>query len=423
MRAFLFAAALAALSHPAAPQQLCAPALSSPQADWNVSVVAGGGVGFGGSALSAPMYSVMQMAYNGTDLLLAIMSNGPGPTMLASRVVRVAADGTLLPFAGTGLYGCDSGNGGPALIASLFTPFGVAVNAATGDVFISGFYGHSVRVVRGATGLIGALFGTPGSSGFQDGPSPKANSPGRLQWDAARSALVFCDVGNNRLRAWNGSYAFTWAGNGTTHAGADPARALNATLPCAGVALMGGRGGGAFVADATSHRVRFVNISDAAVFSLGGDFSNASTATTIAGSGSAGRRFLAAPPASNIVLTLAAHGAQGPGSDVLLIGPNMSAGLLLVAEGTRAIRALNCSRGLGAAAIHRFSWAPARLPSMATGSRHSLQTWTRRGHSRQCPGRRALCTLTAAKGACAASRAASSPAWLEGLNFRSTARP
>ena len=187
LRTLLFVA----LSHPAAPQLLCASVLSpSPALDWNVSVVAGGGVGFGGSALSAPMFNVMQMAYKGTDLLLAIVSSAGGPSMLSSRVVRVAADGTLLPFAGTGLYGCDNGNGGPALIASLFTPIGVAVNAATGDVFISGAYGHSVRVVRGATGLISAFFGAIEFPGFRDGPSALLNYPGRLQWDAARSALA-----------------------------------------------------------------------------------------------------------------------------------------------------------------------------------------------------------------------------------------
>lgn len=210
------------------------------------------------------------------------------------------------------------------------------MNEATGDVFISTGYGHAVRVVRGATGIITTLFGA--GNGFRDGPSPKVDIPGRLQWDAERSALIVCDIGNSRVRSWNGSFAVTWAGNGSTFMGIDPAPILNATMPCAGIALVGGGGGGAFVLDATNHRIRFLNISD-------GGLSN-SVATTVAGSGVAGKSYLAAPPASNIVLGFASHNFQQPGTDVAFLGQSLATGLLVVSESTKTIRTLNCSLGL-----------------------------------------------------------------------------
>jgi len=312
-------------------------------------VVAGGGVGFGTSALNAPLYNVVQMAYNGTDIVLAMGTfSGIGPTMIGSRIVRITEDGILLPLAGNGLGGCPFGDGGLAVATScaLWVPFGLAINSATGDIFVSSMYSHSVRVVRGATGIITSYMGS--GPGFRDGPSPQFISPGRMQWDSYHNALIICDTSNLRIRVWNGSHGFTWAGIGSSLMGQDPSLANSATLSCSSIALtVGADGGGAAIMDPSNHRIRFLSLNNTINFNSEG-LSSTSVVTTIAGSGSAGKSFCAAPPASNIVLSLHASGTQAPGSEIVLFGgQNLSDGLLIIADsGNRVIRALNCSLGL-----------------------------------------------------------------------------
>ncbi|MGO9011944.1 MAG: hypothetical protein ACLQPN_17740 [Bryobacteraceae bacterium] len=115
------------------------------------------------------------------------------------RVRRIGPDGTIVTIAGTGVKGY-SGDGGPANAAQLFTPRNVAVDA-TGNLYIAEFEGHRVRQVTPA-GVIATVAGTGVAGlGGDGGPATLAqlNFPAGLAVDRT-GALWIADSGNNRVR-------------------------------------------------------------------------------------------------------------------------------------------------------------------------------------------------------------------------------
>ena len=80
-----------------------------------------------------------------------------------------AATGIITTVAGNGTPGF-SGDGGPATSASMFAPYGVAVDAHE-NLFIADFENQRVRRVDGVSGTITTVAGN-GQSGFSgDGGS------------------------------------------------------------------------------------------------------------------------------------------------------------------------------------------------------------------------------------------------------------
>jgi hypothetical protein len=59
--------------------------------------------------------------------------------------------GIITTIAGTGSSG-DSGDGGLATSATLNSPFGVAIDPTTGDVYFSDFYNHRIRLITKSSG-------------------------------------------------------------------------------------------------------------------------------------------------------------------------------------------------------------------------------------------------------------------------------
>jgi streptogramin lyase len=94
---------------------------------------------------------------------------------------------TLHHLAGTGRKGF-TGNGGPAKLANLSGPKGIAIGP-NGDVFLADTESHSIRVVRSATGILDLLVGD-GNRG--DGPD---GDP--LKCRTARPHGVFVDRHGN----------------------------------------------------------------------------------------------------------------------------------------------------------------------------------------------------------------------------------
>jgi len=112
-----------------------------------------------------------------------------------------AATGIISTVAGDGLYGF-TGDGGSALKASFYLPYGVAVDAQ-GDFFIADTYNNVVRKVTASTGIISTVVGLWGNSGFNGDGGPAANaglaSPQDVAVDTSGN-LYIADTYNNRVR-------------------------------------------------------------------------------------------------------------------------------------------------------------------------------------------------------------------------------
>jgi uncharacterized protein (TIGR03437 family) len=118
---------------------------------------------------------------------------------LNHRIRRVTADGIISAVAGTGLAG-SSGDEGPARVARLSAPAGVAADRA-GNIFVSDTGNHRIRQIT-PDGTIHTIAGGDGPGFAGDGGLASAallNAPGGLQADAAGN-LYFPDTNNNRVR-------------------------------------------------------------------------------------------------------------------------------------------------------------------------------------------------------------------------------
>ena len=181
---------------------------------------------------------------------------------LNHRIRRVGPDGIITTFAGSGATGLAgggfSGDGGPANMARLGFPIGLAVDAK-GVVYIAEFGNSRVRRV-GTDGIITTFAGT-GTAGFSGdgGPAVQAqlNNPNGLAVDA-RGNLYIADTNNRRIR-WVGTDGVitTMAGTGTSGFSGDggPATLAQVNFPV-GVAV--DAQGNVYIGDVNNHRVRRV---------------------------------------------------------------------------------------------------------------------------------------------------------------------
>ena len=115
-----------------------------------------------------------------------------------NRIRMVATNGTITTLAGNGLAGY-SGDGGPATLAQLASPTGVAVDAA-GSVYVSDASAYVRKILF--TGAIGTIAGN-GSQGYSgDGgaaSSAMLNRPTGLAADS-KANVYAADTGNNAIR-------------------------------------------------------------------------------------------------------------------------------------------------------------------------------------------------------------------------------
>jgi uncharacterized protein (TIGR03437 family) len=176
-----------------------------------------------------------------------------------NRVRKIAPDGTIQTFAGTGTAGF-AGDGGAATAAELNQPYGLALDRA-GNLYIADLGNARVRKVS-ADGTIQTVAGGGALSAVnlgQGGPATSAqlNEPRNVALDAAGN-LYISDFGANQVYsvAANGTLTLV-AGTGVAGFSGDGTSALLAQLSApAGLAV--DATGSIYIADSGNNRVRKV---------------------------------------------------------------------------------------------------------------------------------------------------------------------
>ena len=193
--------------------------------------------------------------------------------------------GIITTVAGNGTFGY-AGDGGPASLAVLDTPSGVAVDAA-GNLYIADSYNHRVRRVDAATGTIATYAGDGYKDLYQNGrffrdgwPAGQASLffPTDLDFDPFGN-LYILDRFNYRVRrvdAQTGDLT-TVAGNGSPKWTYSPdwvyATDVDLHSPTR-IALAGN--GDLLITDEEDNRVRRVHLQSGIIFTLAGDTDDAS---------------------------------------------------------------------------------------------------------------------------------------------------
>src|SRR3954470_24520680 len=154
-------------------------------AGWIIKTVAGTGekgfAGDGGAATAALLNGPFDIAFGGGDLYFSDTFN--------QRVRRIdRGTGIITTVAGSGEKGF-SGDGGPAIAASLDEPYGIALDRA-GNLYIADRLNKRVRRVAAATGIITTIAGP--EQGFVE--------PNGLALDPAQTLLYVADVADHRVR-------------------------------------------------------------------------------------------------------------------------------------------------------------------------------------------------------------------------------
>ena len=193
------------------------------------------------------------------DASLAVAEDGTLVTMLECAETGALADlepGFLRTVAGNGVGGW-SGDGGPANLAALNLPHGVAIDAA-GTIYIADSGNHLVRRVDALTGVVTTIagVGVPGFAG-DGGPATEAllNDPRRVAVDAAGHVFV-ADINNARIRRIDSETGLivTVAGGGAAGA-IEQANAIEADLISIG-SIAFDSAGSLFVVETGRNRIR-----------------------------------------------------------------------------------------------------------------------------------------------------------------------
>ncbi len=178
-----------------------------------------------------------------------------------SRVRRVDSSGVITTYVGTEFAGEAtpsgfSGDGGPANLAKLSTPTGLALDAA-GNLYIADSGNNRIRRVDAATQIITTVAGN-GVAGFSGdggaGTAAMLNFPKGLVADSASGSLLIADFLNHRIRSLNvGSGVITTVvGGGTLGDGAAPTSTVLVRPNDVGV----DGSGNVLIAEAPSHSIR-----------------------------------------------------------------------------------------------------------------------------------------------------------------------
>ncbi len=197
----------------------------APAKTYVVQTVAGSNfVGDGGSALNAVLSQPEGVAVDSLGNIYVADADD-------NRVRKISPGGVIQTIAGTGVAGF-AGDGGPANVALLNQPYGLALDAA-GNLYIADLGNARVREVT-ADGMIQTVAGggsTPPANNGNGGSATSAQmlQPRNVAVDSAGS-LYISDFGANRVYRVTGGMLVALAGTGNAGISGDGGRALAAQL-------------------------------------------------------------------------------------------------------------------------------------------------------------------------------------------------
>ena len=234
-----------------------------------VTVIAGRGSslasGDGGPALTAGFDAQSIALDSQGNIYIADQKN--------HRIRKIeVATGIISTVAGTGLRGF-LGDGGPADVARLNQPGGIAIDA-NNNLFIADLENHRIRKVDAQTNEITTVAGS-GISGFwgDGGGAIKAqlNRPKGLAIDANNN-LYIADQGNHCIRKvdLNHHLITTIAGNSTKGFSGDGGDAVLASLDNPTDVVLDTQGN-VYIADGNNHRVRKISASTGHIHTIVGN--------------------------------------------------------------------------------------------------------------------------------------------------------
>ena len=220
-----------------------------------ITTIAGSGVmsagGDGGPAIDGQLFFPNDVAIDGQGTIYIADSGN-------HKIRIVTPDGKIDTFAGNGTAGY-GGDGGPARMAQLNIPHGVAIDVS-GNLYIAEFENARIRKVS-PQGIITTVAGT-GAHGFggDGGPATAAqlNHPRGVAVDLSRNVYI-ADSSNHRIRKLSPDGVITTvAGTGVKGYGGDggPATSAQITYPW-DVAL--DSAGNIYFSDSENDRIRMVN--------------------------------------------------------------------------------------------------------------------------------------------------------------------
>jgi sugar lactone lactonase YvrE len=235
-----------------------------------ISTIAGNGTaafaGDGGPATGAALNAPVSAALDSAGNLYFVDEQN-------YRIRKIASSGLITTVAGNGTIG-PLGDGGPATDAQLEGANGIALDAA-GKFYIAD--GHRIRKVTIATGIIATVAGTT-SYGFSGdgGPATLAqlDYPTGIALDGSGN-LFIADARNYRVRkvAVSTGTITTVAGTGTEGFSGDDGPATSAQLGWIND-LATDHAGNLYVADQTNYRIRKVTVAAGVIATIAGNGTN-----------------------------------------------------------------------------------------------------------------------------------------------------
>ena len=232
----------------------------------NITTVAGGTdfVGDGLKGVQAALAWPFSTAFVRGGLLIVDRGN--------NRVRRYDwRSRVITTIAGTGDQE-SSGDGGPAVAASLNRPTDALVDRA-GNIFIAEFGGQRIRMIAAATGIISTVAGT-GQPGFSGDGGPAVDAILGQPFDLAldpQGRLLVAESSNNIIRRVDLSTGTisTIAGTGERGFEGDGGLAIEAKLGSPrGIVLDGS--GNLFITESTNHRIRRLDAETGVITTVAG---------------------------------------------------------------------------------------------------------------------------------------------------------